>query len=110
MVEAIEEDNHGFILYTDIEKLKEAMDLVLDTLGLPPCGDIQRARESIRRAIRKDRIKKEHIDYVIKLVSNIVYDTEDNNEERSNASIERRMEQIDDIKSFVTLNPVNKRL
>ena len=62
MVEAIEENNHGFVIYTDIEKLKEAMDLLLDTIGLPPCGDIQRARELIRRAIRQDRIKKEQVD------------------------------------------------
>ena len=62
MVEAIEENNHGFVIYTDIEKLKEAMDLLLDTIGLPSCGDIQRARELIRRAIRQDRIKKEQVD------------------------------------------------
>ena len=92
MVHAIEENNHGFIVYTNKEKLKEALDIVLDTLGLPPCDDIQKARTLIRKAVRKDRNLQEHIDDVIKLASNIVYGTEDNDEVCSNASLERRME------------------
>ena len=41
MVQAIEENNnHGFNIATDMELLKESIDLVLDTLGLPPCDDI----------------------------------------------------------------------
>ena len=51
MVQAVEERHHGNI-DTDRELLKQTLDLVLDTLGLPPCDDIYRARNMIRDAVR----------------------------------------------------------
>ena len=56
MVQAIEENNnHGYNIATDMELLKESIDLVLDTLGLPPCDDIYKGRKMIRDAVKKDR-------------------------------------------------------
>ena len=61
-----------------MEKLKEALDLVLDTLGLPECDDIYRAREMIRKAVEKDRSVQKEIDLIIKLSINVVYEKRDN--------------------------------
>ena len=55
MVQAIEQKHARIIIKTDKEKLKEALDIVLDTLGLPPCDDIHIARKMIRDTVKKDR-------------------------------------------------------
>lgn len=72
MVQAVEERQHGNI-ETDRELLKQTLDIVLDTLGLPQCDDIYKAREMIRDAVNQDRWFQEYIDKIIKLASNIVY-------------------------------------
>ena len=57
MVQAIVvNNNHGYNIATDMELLKKSIDLVLDTLGLPPCDDIYKARKMIRDAVKKDRM------------------------------------------------------
>ena len=61
-----------------MEKLKEALDLVLDTLGLPECDDIYRARKMIREAVENDRSVQKEIDLIIKLSINVVYEKRDN--------------------------------
>ena len=35
--------------------LRQVLDIVLDTLGLPQCDDIYRARKMIRDAVENDR-------------------------------------------------------
>ena len=55
MVEAIEENHEN-------QTFKQAIDLVLDTLGLPPCDDISEAREMIREAIKNDRRVQNNIE------------------------------------------------
>ena len=105
MVQAIEENRFG-----NIEKLKRTIDLVLDTLGLPACDDIHVGRRMIREAVRNNRMFQENIGEIIKLASNIAYGKEDQSAEGSNHSIERQIEQIESIKSFVTQNPAVRRL
>ena len=78
--------------------LKEALDIVLDILGLPPCDDIHEIRIMIRDVVENDRKVKMHIDEIIKLAANIVYGNEDK-------GTEEQLEQIASIKNFVTLNP-----
>ena len=51
--------------------LKEALSLVLDTLGLPPCDDIFKARKMIRDQVKRDGSVKKYIEEVIKLAYNI---------------------------------------
>ena len=61
-----------------MELLKEALDLVLDTLGLPECDDIYRARKMIREAVENDKSVQKEIDLIIKLSINVVYEKRDN--------------------------------
>ena len=110
MVQAIKVNHHGKIYLTDMELLKKTLDLVLDTIGLPECNNINEGRQMIRDAVSKDRNIEKCIDEVIKLASNIVYGKEDQESVDSHHSIESQLEQIESIKSFVTQNPVNKRL
>ena len=57
--------------------LRQVLALVLDTLGLPQCDDIYRARKMIRDAVERDREAKKEIDLVIKLATNVVYEKKD---------------------------------
>ena len=103
MVQAIKQKNHVDI-HADKYKLKLTLDHVLDTLGLPPCDDIQKARKVIRDAVDSDRTFQKHIDEVIKLATNIVYDKREKKEEEDqswNANIYSESRPI----SFVILNP-----
>ena len=48
------EENHNANIYSEMGKLKQALDLVVDALSLPPCNDINIARKMIRDAVEKD--------------------------------------------------------
>ena len=53
------------------------MNLILDTLGLPPCDDVHEARRKVREIVRNDREVQFEIDEIIRLSANIAYGIED---------------------------------
>ena len=80
--------------------LKQSIDLILDTIGLPPCNDINKASKMIREAVKKDTRLKRHIDEVIKVCSDIVYNPGSEHAEELNMSFENK-EPIEAVKSYV---------
>ena len=69
MVEAIEENDGGNLI-------KQTLNLVLDTLGLPQCDNIFEARKMIHEEVKKDRTVQKHIDEIIKLSYNMIHHPE----------------------------------
>ena len=93
MVEAIEEN------IKDI-KIKKSIDLILDTLGLPPCDDIHKARKMIRKAINNNRNVQKHIKEVIKLSYGVIHHPEKDLKIELDISSEN-WEEVEAIESFV---------
>ena len=57
------------------------MNLILDTLGLPPCDDVHEARRKVREVIQNDREVEAKINEIIRLSANIAYGIEDKEDE-----------------------------